>query len=135
VHFEDFPAFEATKRDETLEQRVDRWLALRAAVYQQAVEPARQAKTVAKSLEATVTLTVPADEIAALEVDRAELEEFFIVSALRLEAGETVGATAEKSSDPSCARCWRFLPTVGLDATQPELCDRCAAAVLTCVPA
>ncbi len=135
VHLADFPTAEATRRDEALEQRVARWLALRSAIYQQAVEPARQAKTIAKSLEAAVTLTVPEDEVAGLERDRGELEEFFIVSALRVEAGESLAAVAGKSGDPSCARCWRHLPAVGHDPAQPGLCDRCAAAVLTCVPA
>ncbi|MDD5201030.1 MAG: isoleucine--tRNA ligase [Terrimicrobiaceae bacterium] len=133
VHLETFP--DAGPRDEALERQVEEWLKLRAAVYQQAVEPARQAKRIAKSLEALVTLQVPAEQIARLEGTVAELEEFFIIGGLRLAPGAEVAATVEKSPHPGCARCWRHLPSVGADAAQPELCDRCAEAVLTCVPA
>jgi isoleucyl-tRNA synthetase len=129
VHLEKFP--EAAGRDEALERQLDEWLKLRGVVYQQAIEPARQAKTISKSLEATVTLETP----ATLEGDRGELEEFFIISEIQVVAGGEARATLTKSSHASCARCWRYLPSVGLDSSHPDLCDRCAAAVQTCVPA
>jgi len=129
IHLEHFPEVDAALRDEALEQRVDEWLKLRAAVYQQAVEPARQAKTIAKSLEATVMLTAPAGQIARLEADRAELEEFFIISELQFVAGDEVAASVAKSSHTGCARCWRYVPSVGADAAHDDLCDRCAEVV------
>jgi isoleucyl-tRNA synthetase len=105
-------------------------------VYQQAVEPARQAKTIAKSLEASVTLEIPSIAHAqALDPAKTELEEFFIISELNFAPGLEIKASLAKSAHTGCARCWRYLPTVGTVATHPDLCDRCAEAVLTCVPA
>src|SRR4029453_14588390 len=48
VHVETFPEVDASLRDEALEAKVDKWLKLRGTIYQQAIEPARQAKTIAK---------------------------------------------------------------------------------------
>ena len=130
IHLEVFPEPDPTRRDTALEARVERWLELRGVVYQQAVEPARQAKTLAKSLEAAVTLAVP----TPLDVDPAELAEFFIVSEVEIVTGvEAPTATLKKSAHPACERCWRHLPDVGSHA--PGLCDRCAAAVPVCSPA
>ncbi|MEQ1854343.1 MAG: class I tRNA ligase family protein, partial [Chthoniobacteraceae bacterium] len=123
IHIETLPEANAALRDEALEREVEEWLKLRGVVMQQAVEPARQAKTLAKSLEGSVTLTVGESARAALEAKRAELEEFFIISDLTLVAGGELKATVVRSSHKGCARCWRYLPTVGAD----ELCDRCSA--------
>ncbi len=130
VHLQLFPSVDGAKREAALEAKVDEWLALRSVVYQQAIEPARQAKMIAKSMEALVTLRVAPDVAARLEPDVAELEEFLIVGELRIEAaaGEP-SASAVKSSEAGCARCWRLTPTVGLDEAHPDLCERCAGAV------
>jgi len=130
VHREHFPTPDPGLRSPEVEQQVEDWLKLRAPVYQQAIEPARQAKTIAKSLEASVTLEVPGDQVAGFEAVRAELEEFFIVSELRLVAAEGgVTARLERCGSAGCARCWRYLPSVGADPAHPDLCDRCAGAV------
>ncbi len=130
VHLETFPEVDASRRDESAEAKVNEWLELRGTVYQQAIEPARQAKVIAKSMEAAVTLRVAADVAARLEPDLAELEEFFIVGGLRIEAVEgEASAAALKSSEASCARCWRSVATVGAVAGHSDLCERCAGAV------
>jgi isoleucyl-tRNA synthetase len=133
VHLQTFPEVDAKLRDEALEQKVDAWLKLRGVIYQQAIEPARQAKTIAKSLEAAVTLELPDEQLGGLEAARSEVEEFFIISELQLSAAPEVKATLRKSSHVGCARCWRYLPSVGQDAAHPDLCDRCAEAVQTCI--
>jgi len=133
VHLETFPEPDATLRDAALEERMGEWLKLRGVVYQQAIEPARQTKTITKPLEACVTLEVPEADIAGLEADRAELEEFFIISELRFTPGSEPAARLEKSPHTGCARCWRYVPSVGQQAGQQagqeDLCDRCAEAV------
>ena len=133
IHLQSFPEAQPALRDEALEQDVEEWLKLRGIVYQQAVEPARQAKVIAKPMEASVSLEAPADVMARLRFDdtKAELEEFFIISELRCAPGAELSAKLEKSSHAGCARCWRYLPSVGSVAAHPELCDRCAAAVET----
>ena len=92
---------------------------------QQAIEPARQAKMLAKSLEGSVTLDVRDDQHAALEAKRGELEEFFIISELRLAVGAEPKASVVRSSHKGCARCWRFLP----DVEESGLCERCAGVI------
>jgi isoleucyl-tRNA synthetase len=129
VHVETFPEVEVSLRDEALEAKVEEWLKLRGLIYQQAIEPARQAKTIAKSLEGAVTLEISEDQRAALSSSLAELEEFFIVSELVLSSGAELKATVIRSGLKQCARCWRHQPTVGADAAHPDLCDRCAATV------
>ncbi len=124
VHIAVFPQADATLRDEALEAKVDDWLNLRGIIYQQAVEPARQTKTIAKSLEGAVTLALPEAQHAALAADQAELEEFFIVSELTLATAAEPGATVIRSGQAQCPRCWRHVPL-----TPRDLCERCAEAV------
>ncbi len=135
VHLETFPEPNAALRDEALEARMEEWLKLRGIVYQQAIEPARQAKTITKPLEASITLEVPADQVAGLEAAKAELEEFFIISELTVVPAAQTAARLEKSLHTGCARCWRLVPSVGKQAAHEDLCDRCAEAVATALPA
>lgn len=134
IHLETFPEPSPELRDEALEARMEEWLKLRGIVYQQAIEPARQSKTIAKPLEASITLAAPAEQIAGLEAARVELEEFFIISELRLTPASETSALLEKSAHSGCARCWRYLPSVGQQPAHADLCDRCAEAVETATP-
>ncbi len=123
IHIEKLPEANAALRDEALEAKVDEWLKLRAAIYQQAIEPARQAKTVAKSLEAAVVLELP-DAAPYTPAEHAELEEFLIISELTLTSATTLGARVTKSAQPQCPRCWRHQPL-----TAREVCARCDEAL------
>ncbi len=127
IHLEQFPAADPALVDPAIESTVDEWLKLRGEIYQQAIEPARQAKTLAKSLEAAVTLELPEAQRAALHGSLTELEEFFIVSELHLASADRPTAKVIRSGRTQCARCWRYDATTGL--TKPDLCDRCAQAV------
>jgi isoleucyl-tRNA synthetase len=122
VHLETFPEADPTRRDEAAEAKISEWLRLRGVVYQQAIEPARQAKTIAKSLEGAVTLALPAPTVFA--ADQAELEEFFIISELTLTAGPEPHATVIRSGQKQCARCWRHVPL-----QTENLCTRCSEAL------
>ena len=120
IHIEKFPEANAALRDEALETKVDEWLKLRAAIYQQAIEPARQAKTIAKSLEAAITLEIADTQHAALNADKAELEEFLIISELTLAPGTEPAAKVFRSGLPQCPRCWRHQPL-----SAKGVCARC----------
>ena len=120
VHVEAFPQADPALRDEKAEQEIEEWLKLRGVVMQQAIEPARQAKTLAKSLEGSVTLAVPESRQADLEAKRAELEEFFIISELKLAPGAEPAAKVIRSGQPQCPRCWRHQPL-----TARGVCARC----------
>ncbi|MEO6739899.1 MAG: class I tRNA ligase family protein, partial [Chthoniobacteraceae bacterium] len=128
IHIETLPNANAALRDEALEAKVDEWLKLRAAIYQQAIEPARQAKTIAKSLEAAITLELPQESYATYSSygahEHAELEEFLIVSELTISSGTALGARVAKSGRPQCPRCWRHQPL-----TAKDVCARCDEAL------
>ena len=129
VHLQLFPEADATLADAALEARFEKLLALRGVIAQ-AVEPARKEKLIGNALEASVTLTI-ADPalLAELQGSEAELEEFFILSSLKLQAGSQTMAALVRTSDAKCGRCWRHKPEVGSNTAHPELCERCASVV------
>jgi isoleucyl-tRNA synthetase len=94
-----------------------------------ALEEARQAKLIGKSLEARVRITVPGDDIAVLEAHAAALPELFIVSQVELEPGETALVTVERAAGEKCERCWKYSTAVGEDERFPTVCDTCSAAL------
>lgn len=124
IHIEKLPEANPALRDEALEAKVEEWLKLRAAIYQQAIEPARQAKTIAKSLEAAVVLELP-DATPYTPAEHAELEEFLIISELTLSSATALGARVTKSTLAQCPRCWRHQPL-----TAKGVCGRCDEALV-----
>ena len=128
IHIEKLPEANAALRDEAAEARVEEWLEIRTAIYQQAIEPARQSKTIAKSLEAAVVLELedkPYSTYRAYEpAEHAELEEFLIISELTLATGAALGARVAKSTLAQCPRCWRHQPL-----TAKGVCERCDEAL------
>ena len=101
-----------------------------------ALEEARTAKTIGKSLEAKVTLRCGGELLGFLEGVREILPAVFIVSAVEL-AGEGEGAfrgaveglavDVAPAPGEKCQRCWMQSDTVGKDPAHPTLCARCAA--------
>ncbi len=92
-----------------------------------AIEEARNAKTVGKSQEAVLKITVSqavADVLGAY--DAADLEELFIVSHVDVVAGDVEEAQVEVSatSEPKCPRCWNHRE-LGGNANHAEVCKRC----------
>ena len=96
----------------------------------QAVEAGRQAKQIGNALEGEVTLALSDEEfLSFLRGQEAELEEFFILSDLRLVAGSEVKAEIVRSAHRKCARCWRHRANVGVSVSHADLCGRCAEVV------
>jgi isoleucyl-tRNA synthetase len=126
IHLQTFPEPAAQFRNPEAEKQVAQLLNLRAVIGQ-AIEQARQEKLIGNALEATVTLTC--DEAAVAGIPKEELEEFFILSELKLEPGKEPHVSISKITWQKCARCWRHRPTVGKSAAHPELCDRCETVV------
>ncbi len=124
VHFEEFPQSE--NRGAQATEQVAELLKLRAVVGQ-AIEKARQEKMIGNALEAAVVLKSNSDVTA--QIDKAELEEFFILSDLTIEQGNEISASVKKTGFAKCARCWRHREFVGRSKAHPELCDRCEAVV------
>jgi isoleucyl-tRNA synthetase len=127
VHLQLFPP--VRQPDEAALATGERLLQLRGVV-SAALEAARAEKVIGNNLEASVTLQVADPAWVEGWRDRLpELEEFFILSELSLEAGPEDAARVTRTTAAKCGRCWRHRRSVGTIAAHPELCDRCASAV------
>src|SRR5438067_8376956 len=126
VHLEVFPEPNDEFRNPTVSNQVAELLALRGVIGQ-AVERARQEKLIGNALEAAVVLRCQPDAVA--EISHEEIEEFFILSDLKIEPGQEPIALISKTAYKKCIRCWRHRPAVGTSAAHPDLCDRCEAVV------
>ncbi len=112
---------------DALEARYAALFEVRAAVGP-ALERAREAKLIGKSLEACVTITASGEQRALLEASRAELPGLFIVSKVVLADGP-FGVTVALAPGQKCARCWVQAEDVGAAAAHPTICGKCVAAL------
>ncbi len=128
VHLQTFPEIDQARRDALARERIEELLKLRAVIGQ-AIERARQEKLIGNALEAAVTLECDPKTVA--DVSHEELEEFFILSELKLQPGTQPSATVSKTAFRKCARCWRHRSYVGTSAAHPDLCDRCESVIST----
>jgi isoleucyl-tRNA synthetase len=124
VHLEEFP--QSTERGTRASEQVAEMLKLRTVIGQ-AIEKARQEKLIGNALEAAVVLRSNSE--VTTRIDKAELEEFFILSDLTIEQAGEASATVAKTAYQKCARCWRHREYVGKSKAHPDLCDRCEAVV------
>ncbi len=124
VHLEEFP--KTQNRGDKASMQVADLLRLRGVIGQ-AIEKARQEKLIGNALEAAVVLR--SDSNVTSELSKEELEEFFILSDLKIEQAKEASATVAKTPYQKCARCWRHRPAVGKSKAHPDLCDRCETVV------
>ena len=110
--------------DEALLAKWDRIRAVREAVNKD-IETLRTAGQVGASLQAEVTLTVPAEEFALLSSLGEDLKFVFITSAITLVAGSAQSIRVTASNGTKCERCWHYRSDIGVDAAHPTLCGRC----------
>jgi isoleucyl-tRNA synthetase len=134
VHLQDWPVAPAEWTNATVEADLAALLKVRAKVNER-IEPARQAGTLGKALDAAITLTFAPEHpsATALEKHREFLPELFIVSEviLQKEPGATLDAAVAACSEYGhlrCPRCWRWVPALSATA-QGELCPRCISAL------
>ncbi len=139
VQLTDFPEAEVRPEFKDLEAKWSRFMDVRDDVLK-ALEEARAAKTIGKSLEAKVTVYAN-DELANLlpAID-SNLAQLFIVSdyefgGAREQAPDNalsldeVSVVVEKAQGEKCGRCWTISKHVGESQAHPELCPRCAEVV------
>jgi len=119
----------------------ERWAALRdiRRVATGALELERGAKRIGSSLQAAISLYVPA--ATAMLLDGVDLAELCITSAgeliiapppegaFMLPELPNVGVVVRDAPGDKCERCWRVLPEVGSNADYGDLCHRCADVV------
>jgi isoleucyl-tRNA synthetase len=119
-----------------IEKEWEQLLAVRSAVMVE-LEAMRAAKSIGKSLDASVGVLVTERSSLSLVLQKHELAlaEFFNVSQATVQV---VGASTQSvamlvesrvADGAKCGRCWRVVPDVGEDARWPEVCTRCAEAL------
>ncbi len=129
IHLERLPEPEEALRDLALDEQFESLLKLRALIGQ-AVERARQEKVIGNALEASVSLEIRDSALLDFVSSRlGEAEEFFILSELKVMAGDEDRAVLSSSHYRKCERCWRHRHYVGSDELFPDLCERCADVV------
>ena len=99
---------------------------LRDAVNKE-IEALRTAGGVGSSLQANVTVTVPAADHALLATLGDDLKFVFITSVAELQAGDALRIDVTASAAAKCERCWHWRSDVGHDAAHPTVCGRCTS--------
>ena len=99
---------------------------LRDAVNKE-IEALRADGQVGSSLQARVSLRVPAGDRALLASLGDDLKYVFITSAIDIEASDEMQIRAIASSDTKCERCWHYRADVGHDPAYSTLCGRCVS--------
>ena len=96
------------------------------------LEKARQAKTIGKSLEAQVSLSVAPGRLAEMAAHAADLRELLNVSQLDVSAAadDKTVVTVAPAAGQKCERCWHCETDVGANPAHATLCGRCVTAVL-----
>ena len=140
AHLARWPQAMILQEDPALLQRWGRWLAMRDVVMK-ALEQERAKNVIGSPLEAEVTLGLVDEGLRRqAESAKAELEEFFVVSGVQVEAAKGGPAEAgpvpglawvrvERARGLKCVRCWKYRGDIGTSSEHPQLCARCVAAV------
>ncbi len=135
VMLNDMPEYQEGLVPPAFMEKWERLHAIRDDV-NKALEAARTAKIIGKSLEAKVVLHCGEEACRFLAGEEKLLPTIFIVSEVALTqegsgafSGEVEGITVDVSAaqGEKCQRCWMQSETVGKDEKHPTLCARCAA--------
>jgi isoleucyl-tRNA synthetase len=89
------------------------------------IEALRAAGKVGSSLQANVTLGLPAPDLEALASLGDDLKFVFITSAMGLFAHDQRTVQVTPSTAQKCERCWHYRDDVGHDPAHPTICGRC----------
>ncbi|WP_050614705.1 isoleucine--tRNA ligase [Bacillus testis] len=139
VQLTDMPKAEKLPNEKEIEEKWNAFLQIRDNVLK-ALEEARNAKVIGKSLNAKVSMYVNDETKTFLDQIHESFEQLFIVSqfeiAGKLEDAPEEAATFEncaivvsKADGETCERCWNVSEAVGQDEEHPTLCPRCASVV------
>jgi isoleucyl-tRNA synthetase len=139
VHIAEFPSFNiAPGAAKKMEEDWNFLLTVRGEILMQ-LESLRADKTIGKSLEAIVSLTLDESPLANTPLQLQEYEtalaELFNVSEVELlpapreTSPDLKQITARRSDKPKCDRCWRYTEDVGQNKNYPTVCLRCAEAL------
>ena len=141
VQLTDFPEVDEQANFADLRAKWNKIIAIRDEVLK-ALEEARNAKVIGKSLEAKLSVYADSDVVALLNdsnVDFAQLSivSQFVVVGTKEQAPENAlvldktAIVVEKADGEKCERCWTISETVGSNEKHSTLCTRCAEVVET----
>ncbi|MGA2400915.1 MAG: isoleucine--tRNA ligase, partial [Syntrophobacteraceae bacterium] len=140
VHMEAFPEVDSNLRDEDLNGRWQKILAVRNEVLR-ALEAARRDKVIGHPLDARVRLALSPELEKEFAGQEERLRTVFIVSRVTIESESALIAPTqgvelpglkirvETASGEKCDRCWVRSEKVGQFPDQPKICDRCYSVV------
>ena len=112
--------------DAALMGKWSRLLDIRAQANKE-IEAVREQGQVGSSLQATLRIAAPAQDLALLQSLGDDLKFIFITSRVELTAGDTLAISVSPSSAQKCERCWHYRDDVGSHAEHPTLCGRCTS--------
>ena len=90
------------------------------------IESVRAEGRLGSSLQAQVTLGLPANDLALLQSLGEDARFVFITSALRLTPADVLTVQVEVSPHAKCERCWHYVADVGQHGHE-GLCGRCVS--------
>ena len=99
----------------------------------QSLEEARIAKQIGSSLEARVEITAGSENYELLLRYQDQLRYIFIVSQVELvrsDDGAALLVKVQPAEGKKCERCWNYSTRVGESVRYPEVCERCAGALV-----
>ncbi|MFS0874509.1 isoleucine--tRNA ligase [Solibacillus isronensis] len=139
VQLTDFPEVVEQANFAELRTKWVKVIAVRNEVLK-ALEEARNAKTIGKSLEAKISVYADSETVELLNdanIDFAQLSivsQFFIAGSKENAPAEALvldktALVVEKADGEKCERCWTISETVGASENHPTLCKRCADVV------
>lgn len=139
VQLTDFPEVEEQANFTELRAKWTNVIAVRDEVLK-ALEEARNAKVIGKSLEAKLTVYADAETAALLKDENINFAQLSIVSAFEVAGEKSVAPenalqldrtaiVVEKAEGEKCERCWTISESVGTDEKHATLCVRCAEVV------
>lgn len=138
VQLTDFPSVDEQANFDELREKWETIIDVRDDILK-ALEEARNAKTIGKSLEAKVTVYAKPEVLALLNDANIDFAQLSIVSNFGVApiesapaevlALEHVSIVVEKATGEKCERCWSISATVGANDAHPTVCARCAEVV------
>jgi isoleucyl-tRNA synthetase len=140
VHLALLPAVKSEWKDESLAQRWEKILQVRAEATK-ALEEARIQKRIGHPLDAAVTISAKKDLYDVLKPYAEDLRFIFIVSKVVLLKDEKLDGSfksenlaglsikIEIAAGEKCERCWVHETSVGSNKEHPSICGRCQKAL------
>ena len=141
VFLNDLPVFDAGINFDTLEESYDKLFEYRDTVLK-ALEEARAARVIGKSLDADLVIYAPegSEAMKVFALHAPQLDTVFITSKVELVTGKApegafedavsgLSVVVKPASGEKCVRCWRSVDEYTDDADGQHLCPRCKDAV------